>query len=163
MAIRFIDTLSRLPQNKVHYVSKNQMIQVDDVTIQVLNDRYDLTNTGDSHYTGNNASIVYMLTINGKRLLILGDMCYEGGQRLLEDVGAPGLKADLVQMAHHGQDGVSEEVYQAIQPSICLWPTPKWLWEGDESQYATQTTKRWMVGMGVEKHYVMKDGEQIIQ
>lgn len=161
MAHTFISTVSKYPQNKIHSVSKGDMYQVDEVTIQVLNDRYELVNA-DNHYTGNNAGIVYMLTVNGQKILVLGDMCYEGGQRLLEDVGAPSLKADIVQMAHHGQQGVSEEVYQAIQPSICLWPTPTWLWNGDESQYATQTTKRWMNALGVQRHYVMKDGNQTI-
>lgn len=161
MAHTFISTVSKYPQNKIHSVSKGDMYQVDEVTIQVLNDRYELVNA-DNHYTGNNAGIVYLLTVNGQRILILGDMCYEGGQRLLEEVGAPSLKADIVQMAHHGQQGVSEEVYQAIQPSICLWPTPTWLWNGDESQYATQTTKRWMNALGVQRHYVMKDGNQTI-
>lgn len=161
MAHTFISTVSKYPQNKIRSVSKGDMYQVDEVTIQVLNDRYELVNA-DNHYTGNNAGIVYLLTVNGQRILILGDMCYEGGQRLLEDVGAPSLKADIVQMAHHGQQGVSEEVYQAIQPSICLWPTPTWLWNGDESQYATQTTKRWMSALGVQRHYVMKDGNQTI-
>lgn len=162
MAHTFISTLSKYPQNKIHSVSKGDTFQVDDVTIQVLNDRYELVNSGDNHYTGNNASIVYLLTVNGQRILILGDMCYEGGQQLLSDVGVPALKADIVQMAHHGQNGVSQEVYQAIQPSICLWPTPTWLWNGDESQYQTQTTKRWMNVLGVQRHYVMKDGTQTI-
>lgn len=161
MAHTFISTVSKYPQNKIRSVSKGDVYQVDEVTIQVLNNRYELINA-DNHFTGNNAGIVYMLTVNGQKILVLGDMCYEGGQRLLEDVGAPALKADIVQMAHHGQQGVSEEVYQAIQPSVCLWPTPTWLWNGDESQYATQTTKQWMNALGVQRHYVMKDGTQTI-
>lgn len=162
MAHTFISTLSKFPQSRVHAVGKGQTWQVDEVTIQVLNDRYELTNT-DNHYTGNNAGIVYMLTVNGRRILVLGDMCYEGGEQLLQDVGIPALKADIVQMAHHGQQGVSEQFYQAVQPSVCLWPTPTWLWNADESQYATQTTKRWMNALGVQKHYVMKDGNQVIR
>jgi len=163
MAHTFISTLSRYPQNKIRYVGRGQTYQVDEVTIQVLNDRYELVHASDNHYTGNNASMIYMLTVNGKKLLILGDLCYEGGERLLADVGAPALKADIVQMAHHGQDGVSEQVYQAIHPSVCLWPTPTWLWNGDENTYATQTTRRWMNALGVGRHYVMKDGDQIIR
>jgi hypothetical protein len=59
--------------------------------------------------------------------LFLGDLGVEGGQKLLKRYPTE-LKSDIVQMAHHGQGGVSKNVYQAIAPRICLWPTPKWLW-----------------------------------
>lgn len=34
------------------------------------------------------------------------------------------LKCDIVQVAHHGQNGVGYEVYKALRPSVALWPTP---------------------------------------
>ncbi len=34
-------------------------------------------------------------------------------------------------MAHHGQAGATKQLYEAIAPKICLWPTPEWLWNND--------------------------------
>jgi hypothetical protein len=58
---------------------------------------------------------------------------------------------------------VSEAFYQAVSPSICLWPTPSWLWGSMESKYMIQTTKSWMTDLGVQRHYCMKDGDQVIR
>lgn len=158
MALSLIGTFAGLPQNILHQVSRNQFIQVDDVIIQVMNDRYDL-----SEDKGNNASIVYKLLVNGKTMLFLGDLGEAGGRRLLAEAGAEQLKVDIVQMAHHGQNGVGEEVYRAINPSICLWPTPQWLWNHDGSKWPIAETKAWMSRLGVQKHYVMKDGDQVLR
>lgn len=158
MAASIIGTFAGLPQNILHPVSRNQFIQVDDVVIQVMNDRYEL-----SEDKGNNASIVYKMLVNGKTMLFLGDMGEAGGRRLLEQSGAEQLKVDIVQMAHHGQDGVGEEVYKAINPSICLWPTPQWLWVNEGNKWKIPDTKAWLSRLGEQKHYVTKDGNQVIR
>ncbi|MDO5406330.1 MAG: MBL fold metallo-hydrolase [Eubacteriales bacterium] len=158
MAHSIIGTFAGLPQTMLHTVGRGQTIQVDDVTIQVMNDRYELASD-----KGNNASIVYKVYVNGKSILFLGDLGYEGGNRLLGEVGAQNLKSDIVQVAHHGQNAVGEAVYQAINPSICLWPTPQWLWNNDGNRYKIPQTKSWLGKLNVQKHYVMKDGDQVIR
>jgi beta-lactamase superfamily II metal-dependent hydrolase len=158
MAVSLIGTLAGRPASMLHTVSKGQTFQIDNATIEVMNDRYETTTD-----KGNNAGIVYKVTVNGKSILFLGDMSQEGGNRILADVGAAALKSDIVQMAHHGQNGVSEAFYQAVSPSVCLWPTPSWLWSSSESKYVIQTTKAWMTSLGVQRHYCMKDGDQVIR
>lgn len=157
MAVSIIGTFAGLPQTMLHSVKRGDTVQVDDVTITVMNDRYELSSD-----PGNNATIVYKLMVNGRSILFLGDMGEEGGNRLLAEVGAEALKSDIVQMAHHGQNGVSEAVYQAINPSICLWPTPDWLWNSSGNRYKIQNTKGWMSRLNVLRHYCMKDGDQVI-
>lgn len=157
MAHSIIGTLEGLPESMLHTVSKGQTIQVDDATILVMNDRYELGSD-----KGNNAGIVYKVYVNGKSILFLGDLAEEGGNRLLADVGAELLKSDIVQMAHHGQNGVGEAVYKAIDPEICLWPTPKWLWESAGNRYRIAETKNWISRLHAQKHYCMKDGDQTI-
>lgn len=158
MAHSIIGTFAGLPQEMLHTVYGGMTFYVDDVEIQVMNDRYEMTKN-----PGNNASIVYKIKAGDSTILFLGDMGEEGGDRLLEDVGAEALQADIVQMAHHGQGGVGENLYQAIAPKICLWPTPQWLWDNQGSRYAIQATKNWVRKLGVEKHYCTKDGDQILR
>ncbi|MFR1475208.1 MAG: hypothetical protein ACLSB9_05440 [Hydrogeniiclostridium mannosilyticum] len=45
---------------------------------------------------------------------------------------APGVKGDVVQLAHHGQNG-GKSVYEAAAPQACSG-TPLWLWENDPGQ-----------------------------
>ena len=72
-------------------------------------------------------------------------------------------------MAHHGQAGASKELYEAISPKICLWPTPKWLWNNDSGMgensgpWKTLETRTWMEELKVEKNYIAKDGNIVIK
>lgn len=145
-------------------LDKGQEIQVDDVTIKVMNKPYRTL-----HNTFNNSSIAYRIDINGKRILFLGDMGWDAGQNLLKQWPSEELKADVVQMAHHGQDGVEEGLYRVINPEICLWPTPDWLWdnvkdgEKGKGPWKTLTVRSWMENMNVKRNLCVKDGDQILQ
>lgn len=97
----------------------------------------------------NNQSCVFRITEDGFTMLILGDLGVQAGHRLL-DKGYD-LHADAVQMAHHGQQGVDEEFYQAVRPTYAFWPTPLWLWVNSRSKiiipdsgpYKTPETIEW--------------------
>jgi hypothetical protein len=70
-----------------------------------------------------------MMDIGDTNVLFLADLGIEGGNKLLEKYKGTGyLKADIVQMSHHGQKGVSEDVYKEVSPRVDLWRTPYWLW-----------------------------------
>lgn len=98
----------------------------------------------------NNQSCAIRVTEGDFRILFLGDMGVEAGRKLL--ASGHDLSADAVQMAHHGQEGVEESVYQAIAPTYAFWPTPLWLWVNshsrlvipDSASFETPKTIEWM-------------------
>lgn len=116
----------------------------------------------------NNSSIVIRLTLGEQTIMFLGDLGEEAGNQLLNKYGTS-LKSDYCQMAHHGQAGVTKQVYQMIAPSYCIWCTPLWLWDNDTGNgyntyiFKTIEVRNWMEELGVKKHYVMKDGDQVIE
>ena len=144
-------------------MKKGDEILVDDVCITVLNDRYEPDDDHVGERDGNDASMVYRMLVNGVTILFTGDLQVDGGNHVLETVAKEDLKADIVQMAHHGQHAVTKEFYEAVSPKICLWPTPQWLWDNEDGKYTTPETKAWMKELNVEKHYCMKDGDQVIR
>lgn len=79
------------------------------------------------------------------------------------------LDSDYVQMAHHGQNGVTYEFYQAVSPKYCLWPTPEWLWNNDNGggynsgPWKTLETREWIEKLDVEENYIAKDGDKVIR
>ena len=75
--------------------------------------------------------MAYLVSLNGTNVVFLGDMARSGGENLMANVDLGALNCTMVQMAHHGQNGVDYEVYKALRPSVCLWPTPQWLWDND--------------------------------
>ena len=118
----------------------------------------------------NNTSVVFMLTLAGKKILFLGDAEPEEGARLLALYKGTGkLKADYVQMAHHGQGGVEKDVYEEIAPKACFWCAPGWLWDNDAGNgfnthcFKTVIVRGWMEELGVTEHYVLKDGLQVVE
>jgi len=142
-------------------VQLGEKIEIDNVKIEVLG----VINPEITHNAINNSSLVFKMNLPQTSLLFLGDLAYEGGEKLLAGEFAGELPSDYVQMSHHGQNGVSEAVYQTINPRICLWPTPYWLWdnnirgEGKNSgPWKTLKVREWINKLNVEKNYIMKDG-----
>lgn len=162
-AYTITELLNAQPQEKLHVVGKGDVIQVDDVQITVMNDRYEPDADHVGNNDGNDAGLAYRAVVNDVSILFLGDLGEVSGQMLLDDVGAQGLKSDMVQMAHHGQNGVGEAVYRAVDPSICLWPTPQWLWDNENGTFKTPETKSWVQKLDVKRHYCTKDGDQVIR
>lgn len=162
---QLMNTFASLPQEMLHGdIRKGQEIMVDNVKITVMNEPYLY-----ARHAINNSSVAYMLEINGRKVLFLGDMSAEAGKQLIAENSAESLKCDIVQMAHHGQDGVGLEVYKVLQPEICLWCAPEWLWNNDSGSgmdtgnWKTLETRRWMSQLGVPYHLCIKDGDQVIQ
>lgn len=161
----FLNALSALPAERLHMnLPKGQELLVDHVKITVLNQPY-LFNVNSI----NNSSIAYQLDINGKTALFLGDMGEEAGNSLLADYTPEQLRSDIVQMSHHGQNGVSQRFYETVQPQICLWAAPEWLWNNDHgsgfdsASYKTVQTRLWMGNLQVPYHLCIKDGDRTIR
>ena len=148
-------------KDKVEQVQLNQKIDIDNVKCEILG----IKNPEITTNPINNSSMVIKMKINDKILLFLGDTGKESGEKLLKNQGNK-LKADIVQMAHHGQSGVDEVVYQKISPQICLWPTPEWLWDNNPGtgyntgKWTTIETRNWMEKLGVKINYIEKDGDK---
>ena len=164
-AAAFMSAIGKVPAEKLHSdIQKGTQIQVGDASVMVMNRRYLL-----SVDSGNNASVAYMVTVNGRKILFLGDLGLNGGDLLLQEWSGADITCDIVQMAHHGQNGVGENFYQSVRPKICLWPAPQWLWDNDNGggpgsgPWRTLETRSWMEKLGVTQNYCIKDGDQIIE
>lgn len=117
----------------------------------------------------NDSSLVFRFTFpGGKTALFLGDL-EEPARNLLAARYGETLKSDIVQMAHHGQGGVSENVYRLVRPEICLWCAPDWLWNNDRGQgfntgpYKTVSVRCWMGRQNVRIHAAEYEGPVVIR
>ena len=161
IADQLLNAFMKLPVGTVtNNIGRGTEINIDDVNIRVLNNR------GVYTYNGvNNSSMVYKIRVSGQSILILGDLAYDGGKDLIKTCTAAELKSDIVQMAHHGQQGVDQDAYALIAPTTCLWPSPAWLWNNDNGggvgsgSWGTLTTRAWMDALGVKDNRSLKDGD----
>lgn len=156
---QLIDTLNEL-EDKVEEPYLNQIIQIDNIKVEILG----VKNPEITENAGNEQSMVIKFDTGKTKLLILGDTGTKSSEKLLKNQKDK-LKSDIVQMAHHGQAGATQELYKQINPSICLWPTPEWLWNNDSGSgentgnWKTFETREWIKKLNVKKNYIAKDGD----
>ena len=156
--------------DRAHVVTQGETMEIDECKIEFLFTYHD----GLFSNLMNDSSLVFTVTTPNKKVLFLGDLGPEGGDVLYEE-SRHLLKADIVQMAHHGHMNVGMEVYAAIMPKTCLWCCADWLYNEPEiphyltdrkelrkmqreRMYGTAVTRQWMDILGVKNHIVTKDG-----
>lgn len=145
--------------------NKDQIIQMDNIRCDIIRIANPEVTNSDN---GNDASMVFKLTAEdvNKSIIFLGDAFVRVSKELLEN-SSDKLKADAVQMAHHGQNGVTQDVYKAIAPKVCLFNCPKWLYENDNGggvgsgTWKTLEVRAWLEEMGCV-NIVAYDGDQTI-
>ena len=86
----------------VEEVSLNQIINIDNLKCEILG----IKNPEITTNPINNSSMIIKMNIHNKSILFLADTGKESGEKLLKNQ-ANKLKSDIVQMAHHGQAGVT--------------------------------------------------------
>lgn len=151
-------------KDKVKEVELGQEIQVDNITFKILG----VKNPEITENAMNNSSMVIKCMVNDKSIIFLGDTGIESGEKLLKNQREE-LKADYVQVAHHGQAGAGEELYKAISPKVAMWPTPDWLWNNDSGEgedsgtWKTKETRAWLENIGVKENIIEKDGNITIK
>lgn len=117
-------------------------------------------------YTSVNDSCTVLRVHFPKRdVLFLGDLGCKAGQDFLAVCPPEKLRCDIVQMAHHGQDGVDRDFYAVVQPKICLYTAPDWLWDnrGGTGPFTTLITRGWMEELGAERSCPIAFGDYLFE
>lgn len=128
---------------------KGDRFIIDGIQFDILRTMH--SKEGSVYNNINDCSMVFRMTVGGQTVLFLGDLNKKGGKELLQEYG-DALQSDIVQMAHHGQNGVNRNVYEAIKPQVCLWPTPVWVWNNADGSLQTTEVRQWMQGLNVKYH-----------
>lgn len=95
-----------------------------DVTLEVLVTHEDVAaKYGPAALaSANHACAAYRLTVGDVQCIILGDSETVGCSLMVDYYGSDELKSDIMQAAHHGLNGATLSLYQAIDPEIVIWP-----------------------------------------
>ncbi len=101
---------------------------------------------------------------DSKSMLFLGDCGSEEGDRLLSGPYRKELDCDYIQMAHHGQQGVSKDFYRTVKFKACLWPTPSWVYNNDVGKgfnthiLKTVEIRELIDSLGIQSNYISWKG-----
>ena len=156
----FYDRLSSCEAEVVDLQQPGQVFDFDGMKLKIVSVATQLVTN-----PYNNNSMIMRVWDKKKSMVFLGDAGIECGDLALKGPFAKDLDCDYLQMAHHGQNGCSEEFYRSIKFRACLWPTPMWVWNNDMGQgfdtahLTTVRTREWMDSIGIKEHHVsVRDG-----
>lgn len=114
----------------------------------------------------NESSTVFRMTVPGKSILVTGDAAFACGVVLQKyhKAGYYDLKSDVVQVAHHGQQGLQKAVYTLVDADVALWPSPSWVYNAAQSATNVRTyyARQWFKEWGTT-NYVSYNGPQTFQ
>lgn len=150
--------------NKVS-CEKNQIIDMDNIKCEIIRIANPEVTKSDN---GNDSSMVFKMTATDvdKSIIFLGDGFNFTSKELLEKPEK--LKSYAVQMAHHGQNGVTKEVYDAISPKLCFFNAPKWLYDNDNGggynsgKWKSIITRGWVEEYGADSICAF-EGDKVIR
>ncbi len=159
-ATAYYDALAASGVSVVNYTTPGTQLDIDGVNFKIL------TVTNESIRTNpyNNSSMAIRVWDKKKSILFLADLGLEAGDLLLNGPYRKDLDCDYMQMAHHGQQGVSKEFYRAVRFSACLWPTPSWVYNNDIGGgfnthiLKTVEIRELMEELGITRHYISFEG-----
>ena len=117
----FIDLMASRNDFEKVIVKFGQKIEAPGVEFEVkfvhtMLEPYDL-----SHF--NDSSTVYMMTADGTKTIFLGDIQDAACEAILKN--NVDIKADIVQVSHHGFHGATVDLYKAIDAEVALFPVAR--------------------------------------
>lgn len=96
----------------------------------------------------NDGSLMFELSGEEESILFCGDVGKSMSDTLISQWGEE-LKADYIQMGHHGNGGLSEGFYRMVHPKVGFFDAPDWLMYPEEgSGYTTPINREIMESMG---------------
>lgn len=111
--------LEKHPETPWVRLHTGESFYVDNLKFDVLCSHEDVFPRDNSNY--NDSSVVLMMTAENTKVLFPGDAGHEESY-ILEARYPEYLKSDIVQQAHHGHFGTTENFYRLVDASIALFP-----------------------------------------
>ena len=100
----------------------------------------------------NDGSMMFKITAKRKSMLFCSDVGISMSDYILQDA-ATDLKADYIQMGHHGNGGLSHEFYQFVGAKTAFFDAPDWLMNDVNNQYTTPENRDLMISTGADVYH----------
>ena len=165
-----MEFLELIKTHKINVVTTcaGEVMECDGISVEVINDPI----VQDDFPSINPTGIILVVHFPKRDVLFLGDFDVYAQTEFLEKYDVSKIRKEIVQMAHHGQKGVDFSFYRLIQPKICLYTAPQWLWENNKYRctdpasagtgpFAIMETRRWMEELGAEQSYTHGEGDYV--
>ena len=97
----------------------------------------------------NDGSMMFKVTNQEESMLFCADVGI-GMSDFLVNKWGENLKADYLQMAHHGYGGLKDNFYQTVSPKVAFFDAPDWLMLDTTGKYDNPQNAEFMQSLGCE-------------
>ena len=144
------NALNKMKIEKTVKAHPGQVFYYADLTLTIIG-THDLVKP-KSLNSHNNASIVSFVEFGGKKALYLADAEGDANAQLKALYGE-NLKADIVQVAHHGYNNTNANiVYPYVNPTIVLWPIQTADYKEGDNVYNLSLNKQYFNKSGISNY-----------
>lgn len=109
----------------------------------------------------NDGSMLFKVTAVEESMLFCADVGKKMSDYLLETYGEA-LKAEYIQMGHHGNGGLKKDFYAFIDARVAFFDAPDWLMNDTTGAYSTPDNRYFMTTNGASVYSFSTTPNQII-
>ena len=164
-----IENIEELMGTKLHRHVEGEHIVIDELDFKVVRvPKIDgPAPEGERLMNINDTSVLFLLTVEGQRILLLGDAERHCDEELLSK-HVEDLPCDILQVPHHGNGNVSIKCYEAMNAKLYLFQTCEMHWysEGFEGLNSRNIgmirTFYFIKRLGVDNNRILTDSKGIL-
>ncbi|MDO4621757.1 MAG: MBL fold metallo-hydrolase [Eubacteriales bacterium] len=137
-------------EERLQYLKAGDVLDIYGLTVKCLHD-YSQKEGGSA---ANDGALMLKMIGNEQSMLFCADVEAKQEQKIIDRFGED-LPSTYIQMAHHGNDGVSEKFYRLVKPEKAFFDAPEWLMNPSEenARFTTPENRELMESMGAETVY----------
>ena len=132
----------------IQYLYEGDTLEICGLTFEIINAFGDSVRTYSKDYL-NDGSMMFKVTNQEESMLFCADVGISMSDYLVSTWGDT-LKADYIQMGHHGYGGLSDDFYQTVAPKIAFFDAPDWLMLDETGRYDNPENAAFIENMGCE-------------
>lgn len=144
----------------LHLVHAGDEFEVAGLSFKVFN-AYDDYVYERSNDLLNDGSMMFKITAKEESMLFCADVGKSMSDYLL-DMWGDELKADYIQMGHHGNGGLKSDFYQSVGAKAAFFDAPEWLMRDTSGQFTTMKNTSLMAESGAAIYSFATAPNQII-
>lgn len=158
-----LEAFNSLEIPQLQYVYKGDHLSVAGLEIDILS-AYDEYVDENSNDLLNDGSMMFKVNGQKQSMLFCADVGISLDDYLISAYGSS-LKADYIQMGHHGNGGLSKEFYKIVNPKAAFFDAGKDLMDPPKgSTWTTPENREWMENLGAEIYcFEMGDNSVILE
>lgn len=149
-----------LSVDNLEYVSLGDTFEIFDLKFEILNAFGDHTKQYSKDYL-NDGSMMFKVTHEEESMLFCADVGIDMSA-YLHGRWQTNLRADYLQMGHHGYGGLEDYFYQTVAPKVAFFDAPEYMMFDETGKFDNPQNKAYMESLGCEVYYFKEGPNSII-